>query len=102
MTRKNAPLAVKIERDKLIIEIGVGCLAHAIQLAPSLTSYDEASGEYREPKVTDPHVFAREICNELRRESEDGTTRVHKMLDDAAMEAIEQGAEGIQLPEDDR
>lgn len=47
-------------------------------------------------KVTDPAVFAAEVCRALNDEREDGTTRVHIMFDGAFMHAIEQGAEGIE------
>ncbi len=47
-------------------------------------------------KVTDPAVFAKEVCRALNDEREDGTTRVHMMFDAAFMHAIEQGAEGIE------
>lgn len=47
-------------------------------------------------KVTDAETFAKEVCQALNDEHEDGTTRVHMMFDAAFMEAINQGAEGIE------
>lgn len=47
-------------------------------------------------KVTDPAVFAEEVCHALNKESENGTTMIHMMFDKGFMEAIEQGAEGIE------
>lgn len=45
--------------------------------------------------VTDPAVFAREVCQALNEENEEGSNRIHRMFDQAFMYAIEQGAEGI-------
>jgi hypothetical protein len=47
-------------------------------------------------KITDADAFARDLVNELNSEAEDGTTRVHTMLDKAIEEAINQGAFGIE------
>lgn len=50
-------------------------------------------------KITDAAAFARDLVNELNAEDEQGTTRIHRMLDGAIEEAIEQGAEGIEVHE---
>jgi hypothetical protein len=47
-------------------------------------------------KVSDAAVFAADLVRELNREEEDGTTRIHRMFDGAIMEAIEQGACGVE------
>lgn len=52
-------------------------------------------------KVTDAEAFAKEVCSALNAEAEDGTTRVHTMFDKAFMDAIEQGAEGIEEIDED-
>lgn len=83
----------------LVISIGIETLAHAIRLAPSLETFDEASGEFRGPRVTDPKVFAEEVVRALVHEDAEGTTRVHRMLDAAALAAFEDGAEGIEIPD---
>lgn len=98
MKRADRPLEVKIERDRLVISIGVKCLAFAIEWAPGLEKYDEKTGDFLGPKITDPLVFAKEIERQLSQEEEDGTTMVHRMIDKAAAEALEQGAEGVALP----
>lgn len=46
-------------------------------------------------KVTDAEAFAKDVCMSLNAESENGTTRVHKMFDGAFDHAIDKGAEGI-------
>ncbi len=47
-------------------------------------------------KVTNAETFAKEVCRALNDEGEDGTTRVRTMFDAAFMEAINQGADGIE------
>lgn len=94
------PLKVEVIGGRLVISIGVRCLAHAIEFAPALTRYNESADEFEHPKVTDPLAFAHEIDAELSKEEEDGTTVVHRMLDKAAQSAIENGAEGIHCPGD--
>lgn len=41
-------------------------------------------------------MFAKEVVRELNSEDEEGTTAIHKMFDAAFIEAIEQGAEGVE------
>lgn len=47
-------------------------------------------------KVTDAQEFVKALVCELNEESENGTTRIHKMFDGAIEEAINQGALGIE------
>ena len=57
-------------------------------------------GNFVNPKVTSADTFACEVVRELEREEEDGTTPVHSLLDDVCMKAIDNGADGVELPED--
>jgi hypothetical protein len=91
-------LSVEVVGGKLVISIGVDCLKTAIEWAPALVKYNNASDDYEYPTVTDVDTFAHELANALERESEDGTTPVHRMIDAAAVEAIEYGAEGVEIP----
>lgn len=97
---RNTPLECSIADGVLTMKIGVDVIAHAVKLNPDLTVYDEKSGRYLEPAITDPDKFAQEVLGALRAESEDGTTLIHEALDKAAVNAIECGAEGIYLPGD--
>lgn len=97
---RNTPLECSIKDGVLTMQIGVDVIAHAVKLSPALQHYDEKSGEYLEPTITDADKFAAEILKELKSESEDGTTLIHIALDKAAVIAIEWGAEGINLPGD--
>lgn len=90
-----------IEDGVLTMVIGVDCLANAVKLNPHLSVYDDESGEWSEPEITDPDKFAKAVLSALLDESEDGTTLVHLAIDTAASNAIENGAEGIKMPGDD-
>lgn len=98
---RHDPLKVFIEDGVLTIRIGVDCLAIAVKLNPELTDFDQ-NGKWVEPEITDADAFAIEVMRELVAESEDGSTLVHLAFDTAAMNAIENGAEGIKLGSDDR
>lgn len=97
---RHDPLKCYINDGVLTMAIGVECLAMAIKFNPELTEYNDKTGEWVEPEVTDADKFAVEIMHAVQQESEDGTTLIHIALDTAAMNAIEDGAEGIKLPAD--
>lgn len=84
--RGDEPLGVCITSDRLIVAMGTEPLIHAVSDQPALADYN----------VTDPAAFAAAIVKELRREQgDDGTTLLHIALDQAAVNAMENGAEGI-------
>lgn len=87
---KDQQLTVEIVDDRLVISIGVGLLAFAVQAASDVSGWPE------DWYITDPAAFAKEIARTLEREEEDGTTPVHKMLDAAALETLEQGADAVE------
>jgi hypothetical protein len=90
---KNSGRAV-IEDEHLIIRVAIGAL-------PTIVEGAWAAGEmHMRYKVTDVASFAKDLVHELNWESENGTTRVHKMFDAAILEAINQGAQGIDEHED--
>lgn len=76
-------LNVEIKDNKLVISIGVDLLCHAEGL--NLYYY----------KISNKIGFAKDIVNELLNEEEDGTTLVHRMFDEAANNAIENGSENV-------
>ena len=80
----------------LVIKISVNNLCFAAVRGP----YFE-NAECVEPKITDEAKFANAILDAINEESENGTTLLHKMLDQAAENAVEYGCEGIQMPDDD-
>ena len=90
---RDAPLKVEIIGDELVISIGVDALAFAVQ-AGQQWPYDAEMKNLC--PITDAGVFAQEVLRELDRElGEDGTTRIHRMFDEAALKALEWGAQGV-------
>lgn len=86
---RKSPLKVEIADGLLTISIGIETMNRA-------TAYG-LEHTYGSINVTDHDVFAVEVLRELKDESEDGTTLIHRMLDQATAQAIEQGAEGVDV-----
>lgn len=83
---RDAKLKTEIQNGQLIISIGIDTLCEAISVGRNYGM--------NEIVITDNDIFAAEILQELNDESEDGSTAVHGLLDDAATRAIDNGAEG--------
>ena len=81
---REVPLRCAIVGDRLMFDIGIDTLCFAV------TAYGNEA-----VVVSDKAAFAREICREICRESEDGSTPLTDMLDAAAQRAIEDGCDGI-------
>lgn len=87
-----------ITRGAIVIRVPIRHLPVAVEAMPGMgCTFKGESRLY----VTNAEVFAKELVRALNDESEDGTTRVHKMLDDATMEVMEQGGEGIEVRDED-
>jgi len=78
-----------IEDDCIVIRFDIKALQTAIDGAYSLNALAVRQ------LVTSPTIYAEELKNLLNREDEQGTTQVHKLMDWAFNESIEQGCEGI-------
>lgn len=95
------PLVAEVREGRLVISIGVKTLAHATEvymrdLVPIDEPPDSLPGASRSGiSVTDPTDFAHEVVRALLREDESGETTVTRMLDDATVRAIDDGAEGV-------
>lgn len=89
------PLA-KIEGKEIVIRLPLAALPFAASVAFVETGY--AANDDAEPslKITDAKAFAPYLVRALSDESEDGTTPIHKLLDQAICDACEQGAEGVE------
>ena len=85
-TLMSRQLLVTIKDGQLQISIGIALLAFAVQ------AQDAWPEDWY---VNDISLFAESMARQLMREEEDGTTRVHRMLDAAADEVLEQGDYGI-------
>jgi hypothetical protein len=76
-----------IEGDEIVIRVAIEALPTIVDASPL------APAEF---SVTDAVTFAAELVKELNREEEDGTTPIHRMFDVVILEAIEQGADGVE------
>ena len=82
---------VAVEGDQLVIRITTECLLHAVTCAP------EWPVDYRgEPvSILNGTLLIQEIIHELQREDEQGTNQMHRLLDQAALDAINNGSEAV-------
>lgn len=78
-----------LEFDEIVVRVNVDALQDVVNGASSM-GYVE--GEF---KVTDRWEFAKELIRVLNGQDEQGCTPLHKVFDDAIIEAIENGAFGI-------
>lgn len=100
---RDARLQCRIIGGRLIVEIGIDTLAFATKESPTLYQrygYDKEKGEERKDFVTinDPDVWAKEVLRQIEAEAEDGSSLMTKLFDDAIERAIDDGAEGIDIP----
>lgn len=87
---------LKVETDNSVLTISIGVDA----LKTSIESGHIDIHTHGEVVVTDTDEFIKEFVRFLTIEAEDGTTPIHKMFDEVALEALENGAEGIVVEED--
>lgn len=79
-----------IEDGHIVVRVAIGAL-------PTVLEGAWAAGYFPSRwKVTDEAKLADGIVEQLNAESEDGSTRIHKMFDAAILEAIDQGVDGIE------
>lgn len=99
--REGMPLRAVVESDHLVIRISIPTLAVAFEHGESNNPYDESSGEFkRQFQIADQIQFAKDVCRELNREGEDGSTPLTRFLDSMMGKAIDNGSLGILDPED--
>lgn len=92
---KDTSATAIIEDAAIVIRVPISYLHQIVQ-----GGYDCGAIDCK-TKITNEAEFAKELCRELNREDEEGTTPVHRLFDAAINEALEQGAEGIEVIEDE-
>lgn len=91
------PLKIAIKDDHLCIAIGIDTLAFAFENCDDNNPHcDELADFRREFLVHNKRLFAEDVCRELNREGEDGSTPFTRLLDAMMTEAADQGSLGIQ------
>jgi hypothetical protein len=83
-----------IEDGAIVIRVPLDTLGLVLDGAWAMSGPDR-----QRFKVTDAAVFAAEVAHKLNEEDEQGTTLIHRMFDKAFFEAIDYGAEGVELHE---
>jgi hypothetical protein len=97
MPTHKSPLEVSVKNGAIIISIGAETLAGAFEESEYGKPFDIDSNNWKAKfKVTDPEEFAQEVARALQVEEEDGTTMVHTLLDQACINAVEDGALGVE------
>lgn len=95
-------LEVKIERDAVVIRIGIQTLAHAVTYADWANNWKESEdgGDYiRTFAITDVRQFAKDVVSAMQAEEEDGSSLLTDLLDKAAEEAVNDGSLGLDVEE---
>jgi len=94
------PLKVFLTKDTLYIELGFECSAFAFENSDWNNPWSEAKQDFvRSFKVIDPIAFALDVKRAMLDEREDGSTPLSDFLDKMAVDAVEDGSEGIEYPE---
>lgn len=86
---------VAIEGDQLVIRITTECLLHAVTCSSEWPT-DEAGSPI---SITNGQLLAQEVIHELQREDEQGTNPMHRLLDEAAIAAINNGSQAVDYDE---
>lgn len=86
---------VAIEGDQLVIRITTECLLHAVTCSSEWPT-DEAGSPI---SITNGQLLVQEVIHELQREDEQGTNPMHRMLDEAAMAALNNGSQAVDYDE---
>lgn len=92
--RKDRDTMITFDQTKagdLTIRIPRAYIRHAVKMMDILPA-----GSH----VTHTKTFSDALLTELQREQEDGATSSHFMLDQAISNAIDNGAEGVRIPND--
>jgi len=79
----------------LTIHVSGSTLANAVKYMPKAEIFDEGLQDFFQPEVVDDAAFLKEMARALRHEEEDGTTLVHRMLDEAAIHIMHVGGDGV-------
>jgi hypothetical protein len=88
------PLTCKIEGDCLVVRIGIGTLAGAATNCEHF--WDGESGtDVPCIKIDDDRLFAEEVARYLTVEEEDGSTLLTGVINQAIINAVEDGCDGV-------
>lgn len=90
------PLEVRIEKDALVIRIGVQTLAHAVSYSDWANPFDEKRDDYiRAFAIEDAKQFADDVLHAMLDEREDGSTPLSDFIDKMSEAAVNDGSLGL-------
>lgn len=93
MNHYGKPLSVTVKDGRLLIEIGVDVLAHAVSYSDWANPWNEdAHDNIREFAIIDAEEFARDVKHAMQAEREDGSTPLSDFLDAMTQAAVEDGS----------
>lgn len=91
------PLRVSVRGGRLVVEIGVDLLAHALKFAEWAIRHDDARDDYVQPYiVVDAVELANDVMHAMLNEREDGSSPLSDFLDAMTQAAIEDGSLGVE------
>lgn len=94
--KRELPLKVEVKDDHLCFAIGIDTIAFAFENGEDNNPLDVRSGDFsRTFLVGNKQQFAQDVCHELNREGEDGSTPLTRLLDQMMSEAANQGSLGL-------
>lgn len=89
------PLTVRVVGGKLVIEIGIHTLAHAVSYADWANRWDGVD-YVRTFAISDSVQFAEDVAYAMQREAEDGSMPLSDFLDKMAEAALDDGSIGVE------
>jgi hypothetical protein len=98
---RDQPLRVEVIDGRLVVSIGVDTLAWAEGERQKGLAFNASEGRATEPaaRITDVDEWAKDISRAIQRESEDGSTPLSDLLDDAAQHALDAGSIAVEHAE---
>lgn len=96
--RREQRLTAEVIGNRIVISIGINTAAWATNEHPDFYTYDEKVRDWTHKiQVTDIRAFAKEIVRAMLNEREDGSTITTDFMDKAILDAVEDGAVGVEF-----
>jgi hypothetical protein len=97
----NTPLTCEVKDGELVVRIGISTLAEASEFEGRdpfwVFDYDQ-NKFVQEYKIIAPVGWAKDVCREINREGEDGSSLLTHLLDTASERALDQGSLSVWSP----
>lgn len=94
-TTNRHPCGAFIDGDFVVVAIHKSAIQSATELHPGLEYYDD--DKWKNPKIVNLDLFTEEVVAAINSERDDGSTFITDALDKAIIEAVENGAFGMEV-----